>query len=154
MPTNLRTRWDLDSETITFTLPQNKSRSFETMVMSYFQPTRPDCKIEGLYKTGRPKQWRFQCWWISFSLHHCVWSHGLLLPPLTPWRDTFISPQEDIKRGSQKRDLDEFRQNYTKRKGFKVIDMWECEWWRSYKTGKIVEKHVRQNFPHRHSLND
>ena len=43
MPTGLYTRWDIDSETGRFTPRQNKTRSFENMVISYFQRTRPDC---------------------------------------------------------------------------------------------------------------
>ena len=56
MPTGLYTRWDIDSETSRFTPRQNKTRSFENMVMSYFQRTRPDCKIESFYSTGRQKK--------------------------------------------------------------------------------------------------
>ena len=52
-PTGLYTRWDLDSETSRFTPRQNKSGSVENMVLSYFQRTRPDCKIESFYSTGR-----------------------------------------------------------------------------------------------------
>ena len=36
MPTGLYTRWGIDSETSRFTLRQNKIRSFENMVMSFF----------------------------------------------------------------------------------------------------------------------
>ena len=46
MPTGLYTRWDFDSETSRFTPRQNKTRSFENVVMSYFQRTRPECKNE------------------------------------------------------------------------------------------------------------
>ena len=46
MPIGLFTRWDIDSETSRFTPPQNITRSFEKMLMSYFQRTRPDCKNE------------------------------------------------------------------------------------------------------------
>ena len=46
MPTGLNMRWDIDSETSRFTPWQNKTRSFENMVMFYFQRTWPDCKIE------------------------------------------------------------------------------------------------------------
>ena len=53
IPTGLYTRWDIDSETSIFTPRQNKTRSFENTVMSYFQRTRPDCKIESYYTTGR-----------------------------------------------------------------------------------------------------
>ena len=56
MPTGFYTRWDIDSETGRFTPRQNKTRSFENMVMSYFQRTRPDCKIESFYTTGRQKK--------------------------------------------------------------------------------------------------
>ena len=45
MPTGLHTRWDFDLETSRFTPRQNKTRSFENMVMSYFQRTRPECEI-------------------------------------------------------------------------------------------------------------
>ena len=37
MPTGLYTRWEYDSETKRFTTHQNKSRSFEKTVVSYFQ---------------------------------------------------------------------------------------------------------------------
>ena len=56
MPTGLYTRWDIDSESSTFTPRQKKTRSFENMGTSYFQQTRPDCKIERFYTTGRQKK--------------------------------------------------------------------------------------------------
>ena len=56
MPTGLYTRWDIDSETGRLTPRQNKTRSFENMIMSYFQRTRPDCKIESFYTTDRQKK--------------------------------------------------------------------------------------------------
>ena len=49
MPTGLYTRWEYDTESNRFKPQQNKSRSFENMVMSYFQRQRPDCKIESFY---------------------------------------------------------------------------------------------------------
>ena len=56
MPTGLYTRWDLDSETSKFTPQENKTRSFENMVMAYFQRTRPECELEGIFTTGRQKK--------------------------------------------------------------------------------------------------
>ena len=55
MATGLYTRWEYDSETKRFTAHQNKSRSFENMVLSYFQQSRPDCKIDSNVTTGRQK---------------------------------------------------------------------------------------------------
>ena len=46
MPTGLYTRWEYDTESNRFEPQQNKSRSFENMVLSHFQRQRPDCKIE------------------------------------------------------------------------------------------------------------
>ena len=60
--------------------------------------------------------------------------------------------EDDIQRGIKKRELDELRRNYTKQKGFTVIEMWECEWWRLYKTGTSVDEHIREMFPYRRSL--
>ena len=42
MPTGLYMRWEYGSETKRFTARQNKSHSFENMVLSYFQQNRPD----------------------------------------------------------------------------------------------------------------
>ena len=56
MPTGLYTRWDFDSETSRFTSRQNRTRSFENMVMSYSQRTRPECEIESFFTTCRQKK--------------------------------------------------------------------------------------------------
>ena len=56
MPTGLYTRWDFDSETSRLITRQNKTRSFESMIMSFFQRTRPECEIESFFTTGRPKK--------------------------------------------------------------------------------------------------
>ena len=45
-----------DQETQKFKARQNRVRTFENMVMSYFQATRPECKIESYYTTGKQKK--------------------------------------------------------------------------------------------------
>ena len=52
MTTGLHTHWDLESETSRFTSLQNKTRSFENIVMSFFQRSRAECEIESSFKTG------------------------------------------------------------------------------------------------------
>ena len=52
MPTGLHTRWNYDSESQKFTPRQNKTRSFENMVLPYFHKTRPECGIESDVTTG------------------------------------------------------------------------------------------------------
>ena len=68
MPTGLYTSWEYDSETKRFTARQNKSRSFENMVLSYFQQSRPDCKIESNINTGRQK--KIDCFGVDGFCYH------------------------------------------------------------------------------------
>ena len=60
--------------------------------------------------------------------------------------------EENIQRGSKKRELDALRRHYIQEKGYKVIEMWECEWWRLCKTTNTVKQHIREHFPYRSSL--
>ena len=55
-PTGLHTRWELDSESQNFKPRRNKMRSFENMVMSYFQRVRPQCKVKSFYTTATRKK--------------------------------------------------------------------------------------------------
>ena len=50
--------------------------------------------------------------------------------------------EEDIKCGSRRRELDELLRGYIQEKGFTVIEMWECEWLRLYKTNFNVKLHI------------
>ena len=153
MPTGFYTRWDFESETSRFTPRQNKTRSFENMFMSYFQRTRPECEIESFFTTGRQKKndsfsvdgfcsycnTVFEA--MTYFYHFCPCQE--LRPSLT---------EEDIQRGSKKRELDALRRHYIQEKGLKVIEMWECVWWRLYKTTKTIKQHIREHFLYRHSL--
>ena len=60
--------------------------------------------------------------------------------------------EEDFQRGSKKRELDALRWHYIQEKGYKVIELWECEGWRLYKTANIVKQHIQEHFPYRRSL--
>ena len=153
MPTGLYTRLDFDSETSRFTPRQNKTRSFEKMVMSCFQRTRPEYEFESFFTTSRHK--KIDCFSVDGFCSHCNTVFGAmgcfyhfsscqkLRPSLT---------EEDIQRGSKKRELDALRRHYIQEKAFKVFDMWECEWWRLYKTTNTVKQHIREHFPNRRSL--
>ena len=48
-PTGLYTRWEFDSDLQRFKPRTNKARSYENIVMAYFQNSRPDCDIELLH---------------------------------------------------------------------------------------------------------
>ena len=124
MPTSLYTRCDLDSETSRFTPRQNKTRSFENMVMSYFQRTRPDCKIETVHTTGRQK--KTDCFSTDGFCSHCntVYEAMGCFHHFCPCQELRPSlTEEDMKRGSRKRELDELRRSYLQDKGFTVFEI-------------------------------
>ena len=90
-----------------------------------------------------------------FSLCKIVFEAMGCFYHFSPCQELHPSPtEEDIKRGSRKRELDELRRGYIQEKNFTVIEMWECEWWRLYKTATIVKLHIRKNFPYRRSLTE
>ena len=153
MPTGLYTRWDFDSETSRFIPRQNKTRSFENRVMSYFQRTRPECKIESFFTKGRQK--KNDCFSVDGFCSHCntVFEALGCFYHFCPCQELRPSLTEgEIQRGSKKRELDALRRHYIQEKGFKVIEMWQCEWWRLYKTTNTVKQHIRGHFPYRRSV--
>ena len=155
MPTGLYTRWECDSETKRFTARQNKSRSFENMVLSYFQQSRPDCKIESTVTTGRQK--KVDCFSVDGFCYHCntVFEAMGCYYHYCPCQEARPSLTDtDIQRGVKKRQQDGMRRNYIEQKGYQIVEMWECEWWSLYKTDASVISHLRKYFPYRRPLSE
>ena len=118
MPTSLYTRWDCNSETSRFIPRQNKTSSFENMVMSYFQRTRPECEIESFFTTGR--QNRYDCSSVDGFFSHCntVFESMSCFYQFCPCQGLRPSlTKQDIQRGSKKRELDALRRHYVQEKG-------------------------------------
>ena len=132
---------------------QNKTRSFENLVLSYFRRTRPECKIESFFTSGRQK--KIDCFSVDGFFSHCnnVFEAMGCFHHICPCQELRPSlTEEEIQRGSKKRELDALRRQYIQEKGFKVIEMWECEWWGPYKTTNTVKQHIREHFPYWRSL--
>ena len=146
--TGLYTLWDLNPETSRFRPRQNNTRSFEGLVMSYFQPTGQDCKMTSFYTTGRSK--KTDCFCVDIFCCQCNTAFEAIgcfyyCPCPCPCRNARPSPTEDnIQRGSQKRARWIETKPNTK-KGFTVLERWESEWWRLIKTSNIVKNHIREN---------
>ena len=155
MPTGLYSQWEYNSETMRFTARQNKTRSFENMVLSYFQRSRPDWIVESNVTTGRQK--KIDCFSVdgncchfntafksmAFYYHYCPCQEAR--PFLT---DT------SIERGVKKRQQVEMRRDYIQHKCYQIVEMWVCEWWSLYKTDASVKSHLRENFPYRRPLSE
>ena len=54
--------------------------------------------------------------------------------------------EEESQRGLKKREYDEIRGDYLRNKGYKVVEIWECNCWESLKDDKSINFHVRNNF--------
>ena len=155
MSTGLYTRWEYDAESNRFQPQQSKSRTFENMVMSYFQRQRPDCKIESFYTTGTPK--KIDCFNVVGFCAHCdtvFEAMGCFYYYCSCQEAQLSLTEEDIERGNKKREVDQMRKQYIKEKGYNVVEMWECEWCHLYKTTTCVKEHLRESFPYKRPLRE
>ena len=46
------------------------------------------------------------------------------------------------------------RRDYIQKKGYQIVETWECEQWSLYKTDASVKSHLRKNFPYRRPLSE
>ena len=67
-PTGSYKRWEYNNEIQRFISRQNKFPSFENMVVSHFQRTRPACRSESSLTTGLQK--KIDCFSIDGVCHH------------------------------------------------------------------------------------
>ena len=118
-----------DSKTRRFTARQIKSRTFQKVVLSYFQRTRPECKIESNVTTGRQK--KNECFSVDGICYRCntVFEAMGCYYPYCPCQEARPSLTDtDIGRGEKRRQQDEMRRVYIQRKCYEIVEMWECEW--------------------------
>ena len=92
---------------------------------------------------------------MGFVLCNTAFEAICCLYHFSPCRDLRPSlTEEDIKCGIGKKELDESRQGYVQQKSFTLIEMWQCECWRLYKTTTKVSLHMREKFSYSHSLKE
>ena len=150
IPTGLYTRWEFDTDMQKFKARHNRTRNFENMVMSFFQESRPECKIESFFTSGKQK--KIDCFNVDGYCDHCktvfeamgCYYHFCSCQEARP-----SLTEQDIERGNKKREMNEMRREYIQEKGYKVEEMWECDWWESFKTDEKIKNHVRTHFPYK-----
>ena len=47
--------------------------------------------------------------------------------------------EEETQRGLKKREYDELRRDYLRKKGYTVVEIWECNWWEPLKDDESVK---------------
>ena len=155
MPTGLYTRWNYDTASQKFKPRQKKKRSFEIMVLSSFQQTRPECEIESNITTGRQK--KNDCFSVDGFCYHCntVFEAMGCYFHYCPCQEARPSlTDNEFMRGIKKREQDQMRKEYIQQKGYKIIEMWECKWWELYRTDATVTSHLPANFPYQRPLSE
>ena len=46
------------------------------------------------------------------------------------------------------------RKEYIQQKGYKFTEMWECNWWKLYRTDATVKNHLQTNLPYQRPLSE
>ena len=154
MPTGLYTRWEMDAELKKFKPLQNRRRRFENMVMDHFRNTRPECTIESIYTTG--KQHKIENFNVDGFCGHCdtvfeamgCFYHGC------DCQQKEKVTSEILKRWKKRKNYDAERKEYIIGKGFQVIEIWECCWWKQVKDDKDIRERLKKNFPFRKPLSE
>ena len=121
------------------------------MVLSYFQRSRPDCKIENNLTTGR--QNKIDCFSVDGICYHCntIFEAMGCYYQYCPCQEARPSLTDtDFERRVKKRQQDEMCKDYIQQKGYQIVEMWECELWSLHKADVAsVKIHLRENFPYR-----
>ena len=145
MPTGLYTRWEFDFDIQKFKTRHNRTRNFENMVMSYYQETRPECRIVSFHTSGKQK--KVDCFNVDGYCDHCktVFEAMGCYYHLFPCQEIRTSlSDEDIAKGNKRREMYDLIREYIREKGYKIEEMWECEWWQNFKTKKNKESYPIQ----------
>ena len=115
MPTGLYTRYEYDSDSQRFKPRQNKTRSFENMVISYFRRIRPEWKIESIIATET--QNKIDCFSAEGFCSHCntIFEAIGYYYHCCPCQETRPSLSEKkVEPGYKRREMDELRRAFSK----------------------------------------
>ena len=111
--------------------------------MSIYQETRPICKCDGFFTSGKQK--KIDCFNVDGYCDHCktvfeamgCYYHFCSCQEARP----FLT-YEDIDRRKKKRGIDDMTSEYIKEKGHKVEELWEFESWVNFKIDDEIKNHV------------
>ena len=107
-----------------FKARRNRTRNFENMAMSFYQETRPECKIESFFTK------KIDCFNVDSYCDHCKTvfeAMGCYYPFCSSQEACPSLTEQDIERGNKKREMDDMRRENIREKGYKMEEMWECD---------------------------
>ena len=120
-----------------------------------FQRTRPECRVWSNVTIGRQKT--IDCFSVDGICNHCntVFEAIGCYFHYCPCQEARPSLTDNkIMKGIKKRKQDQMRKEYIQQKGYKIIEMWEWNWWDLYRTDATVKNHLRANFPYQRPLSE
>ena len=153
MPTGLYTRWEFNAELQRFKLLSKKIRSFEIMVMAFFQNSRPECNNRSFYTTGTQR--KIDSFSVGGFCSHCntfFEAFGSFYHFCECQEGQPCLTDEDIVKGKRKREMDELRRSYLREKNYSIIEMWECHWKLHMRENHEIKSFFRSTFPYKHPL--
>ena len=144
MPTGLYTRWEFDTD---------KLGSILRICSSLF--TKKHDQNVKLRVFSHGKQKNTACFNVDVYCDHCktvfeamgCYYHFCSCQEARP-----SLTDQDIERGNKKREMSDMRREHIREKGYKVDEMWECEWWISFKNNDKIKNHVRTHFSYKRLL--
>ena len=106
-----------------------------------------------LYNRQTEENWLLQCWWVFFLIATLCLKPWVAFATSVPVKSCVLLPLKRIFHVVAKRESSmTWDGTLYKRKASKLFDIWECEWWRLYKTTNTVKQHILEHFPYRRSL--
>ena len=145
MPIGLYTPCELDTDSQEFRARINRSRTFENMVMSFFQSQRPECKIESYYTTGKQK--KVDCFYGLCAKCNTVFEAMGCYFHFCPCQEAKASlSEEGTQRGIRKREHYELRRDYLKVKDIRLLKSGSVNGGKVLKTKKMLEITSERSF--------
>ena len=108
----------------------------------------PNCRNESLCTTGTKKNIDgFNAGGICSKCSTVLEAMGCFYRYFLCQEALLVLTEEDDQPGTKnKRELGEMRRQYNGEKGYTVVEMEECEWWKIYKTDVSIKEHLRKSF--------
>ena len=133
MPTGVYTKWELREDTGLFHPRRSKKNYLEYIVLKDFQKQNPHCYIQTQFNQKSQKR-------IGFYLVDGFCSHGSTVFEvlgcywhICPCQEKKRLPIVENENGVKRRESDECRSKFLLESGFKVCEIWECDWWKKVK---------------------
>ena len=133
MPTGVYTKWELREDTGLFHPRRSKKNYLECIVLKYFQTQNPHCYIQSQF--NQKSQKRIGAYLVDGFCSHCNTVFEVLgcYWHFCPCQEKKRLPIDEIEKGLKRREYDECRRKFLLESGFKLCEIWECDWWKKVK---------------------